>query len=83
LICKGGKDEQRGLQYVSALLKHVARKEPLLLPYACVQSVTKWIAYRLGRHSVHAPLKIKKALSSQDFYWNSEVFLKQTSHFLS
>lgn len=71
LLQLGGCDEKRGKDYVVSLVGRLMREQPLLIPYAGLQSLIKWIGYRLGRSSGKAPLWFKKALSSQDFYWNS------------
>lgn len=74
LIRLGGKDEKRGLEYLKQLLKTTFKEKPHLLPYACLQTLIKWVAYRIGKVSVNAPLYVKQALSSQDFYWTSRDF---------
>jgi rhamnosyltransferase len=71
LLQLGGCDEKRGKDYVISLMRRLMREQPLLLPYAALQSIIKWIGYRLGRSSGKAPLWFKKALSGQDFYWKS------------
>lgn len=74
LIRIGGRDEKRGLEYTKALFKTVARTKPLMLPYAGLQTLVRLIAYRIGRASVGAPDAFKRALSSQDFYWESDDY---------
>lgn len=69
LLALGGRDEKRGQEYVASLMRRLMREQPLLLPYAALQSMMKWMGYRIGRSSGKAPLWFKKALSSQDFYW--------------
>lgn len=69
LLQGAGKDEKRGKEYVRSLFKRLAKENPLLLPYAFIQTLAKWLGYRIGRASGNAPLWFKKALSSQDFYW--------------
>lgn len=64
-----GRDEKRGLKYVSEMLKHVTLKKPYLLPYALMNISAKFLGYHIGRHSQNAPLWFKKALSSQKHYW--------------
>ncbi|MDQ7064918.1 MAG: glycosyltransferase [candidate division KSB1 bacterium] len=69
-----GMDEQRGMNYVKRFLKAVLKEEPHRLPYAVLQSMAKWLGYKIGRHAVHAPDWFKKWLSNQDFYWTSEIY---------
>lgn len=72
LLQSGGRDEKRGKDYMVSLMRHLMKEKPLLLPYAVLQCIVKWMGYRIGRSSGKAPLWFKKALSSQDFYWNSK-----------
>jgi len=71
LIASGGKDSQRGKTYVRHMFNKLIKEEPVLLPYACLQTLTKWMGYRLGEYSAHAPVWLKKTFSSQDFYWQN------------
>ena len=68
-IAWGGKDAKRGREYVTALIPHVLRRSPHLLPYTAAHVAAKWIGYRLGSWSVNAPSWIKKTFSSQPHYW--------------
>lgn len=76
LISLGGKDTIRGKQYVSALAKKLLKEGPHLIPYAVLQSGLKWLGYKLGQTSIHAPTCIKRFFSAQDFYWSSEEAFK-------
>lgn len=67
----GGGDSARGKAYVKALLGKLLKDKPLSIPYAFMQILAKWSGYQLGKHLKNAPNSLKKALSSQDFYWNS------------
>ncbi|MCB1135536.1 MAG: glycosyltransferase family 2 protein [Chlamydiia bacterium] len=78
LLDTGRSDESRGQQFLIAFCKELAQKQPLAFPYALLHTAAKWIGYRLGRLCKHAPVWIKRSLSSQDFYWNSRDFLDQT-----
>jgi len=69
LIALGGKDTVRGQLYVKALLQRLLVEKPQLIPYAILQSATKWLGYKIGRASARAPRFWKKFFSSQDFYW--------------
>lgn len=72
LLQPGGRDEKRGRDYAKALMSRLMQEKPLLLPYAFLQCIVKWIGYRVGRASGNSPLWFKKALSGQDFYWNAK-----------
>jgi rhamnosyltransferase len=69
---EGGGDNKRGKEYVQKMLLSLIQIKPYLLPYACLQTFTKWVGYKVGSHSENAPLWIKRAFSSQDFYWHSK-----------
>lgn len=71
LLKFAGNDEKRGKEYTVSLMKRLSKEKPLLLPYAFLQTLIKWLGYRIGRISERAPLWLKKALSSQDFYWKN------------
>lgn len=64
-----GEDERKGREYVRVLCSTLIKKAPNLLPYALLETLTKWAGYRLGWASQNAPVQWKKMLSSQDFYW--------------
>lgn len=72
LLEEGGNDEKRGRDYTKLLFNELINKEPSLLPYAILQTLSKYLGYKLGRLLVNAPLSIKKAFSSQDFYWKNK-----------
>lgn len=71
LLKSGGGDNARGKIYVKTLFRQVLKEKPLSIPYAFMQTLAKWTGYQLGKRLKNAPNSIKKALSSQDFYWNS------------
>lgn len=73
LLLEAGKDAKRGAQFVKSMLGQLASKYPHLIPYGCLQIAFKWLGYRLGQASLHAPLWLKKTCSSQDFYWASHI----------
>jgi rhamnosyltransferase len=73
LISLGGSDHQRGKDYTQALLKTLWQTSPSLIPYALLQTATKYFGYNLGQASLNAPLWLKKMLSSQKYYWNSSM----------
>ncbi|MCE2982716.1 MAG: glycosyltransferase [Parachlamydia sp.] len=69
LLQAGGKDSKRGLAYVKALFKVLAKTHPSYLPYAVIQTAAKYCGYKLGQLSENAPRWFKKRLSSQKSYW--------------
>lgn len=71
LLDCGSTDGYRGGTYVRAMVKHLFKEKPYFLPYAFMQTLVKWLGYRIGRSSTNAPIWFKKALSSQEHYWNN------------
>ncbi len=71
-----GSAEGHGASMVKAMLKKIAFTQIWLVPYALVQVAVKWLGYRIGFHSVRAPLWWKEALSGQPYYWRSHFAVK-------
>lgn len=74
LLAVAGKDSGRGLLYTKTLLSRIVHTKPSLLPYAVMQTLCKWLGYKIGSKSLLAPLWFKKCLSSQKFYWISKAY---------
>lgn len=72
-----GQAEARGTSFVKALLKRLWSDQPLMIPYAVIQSLVKWLGYRIGFYGLHLPLWFKKCLSQQSYYWDSVYFSKR------
>lgn len=68
LECKGG-DTKRGADYMKALLQQLAKESPHLLPYALMHGLSKWTGYQIGKRSTLMPVWLKRAFSSQKYYW--------------
>lgn len=62
-------DLQRGSSFVRDMMKRLWRERPHLLPYACIQTLAKWLGYQIGQKSTKAPLWWKRLCSSQKYYW--------------
>lgn len=77
LLAIGGTDSRRGKAYIREMTQRLAKQKPYLLPYAFVQTFAKFLGYRIGSYSTKAPTWLKKALSSQDFYWVSKDYQMQ------
>lgn len=69
-----GNAEGRGMGFVGELLKKLLTEQPVLIPYAVLQSAVKWLAYRVGFYSHWMPTGIKKKLSQQSYYWSSKYY---------
>lgn len=62
-------DSKRGASFFKEMLLALCKEAPLLIPYAFLQTACKWLGYKLGQLSTHAPLWIKKSLSGQKYFW--------------
>jgi len=69
-----GQSEFRGIGFVTALLHKIWLSEPVLIPYALIQSILKWLGYRIGFYSARLPSWLVKKLSMQPYYWTSKYF---------
>ncbi|MCX6953073.1 MAG: glycosyltransferase [Verrucomicrobia bacterium] len=67
-----GAAEGRGASFFREMLRRLMRQAPRLLPYAIVQTGVKWLGYRVGFHSLKAPLAWKIRCSGQPYYWRSK-----------
>lgn len=65
-----GQAESRGVGFVASLIKKVWHDHPLLIPYAVIQSLMKWLGYRIGFYGSILPLWMRKRLSQQAYYWS-------------
>jgi len=70
LRCEGS-DTQRGFDYAKKMFSQLAKKSPILLPYAFAHLLSKWTGYMIGSKSSRAPIPFKKAMSSQKYYWEN------------
>lgn len=43
-----GQAEQRGREFIQQLLRKIYQQQPLLLPYAVLHTLIKWLGYRFG-----------------------------------
>ncbi len=66
-----GAAESRGQAFFLELIKRLARSSPHLIPYAMLQTIVKWLGYRVGYHGHKLPETMKRALSAQNYYWSS------------
>jgi rhamnosyltransferase len=72
LLFRVSGDEKRGVSYFYVMTKQLAQSRPSLIPYAIAQSATKFLGYKIGSHARWLPHGLKRALSSQDYYWSSK-----------
>ena len=69
-----GADSSYGRVFARALFKAVLREKPWLLPYAVINTATKWLGYQVGAAGRGAPEWLKRTCSGQDYYWTSTFY---------
>jgi rhamnosyltransferase len=69
-----GRAERRGARFAREMLWQLARRAPLLVPYAVIQTAVKWLGFRVGFMSRGWPRWWCRRLSSQPYYWSSRYF---------
>jgi len=69
-----GTAEARGKEYFAAFIHDLAQYNPLLIPYAVINTCVKLLGYRAGYRSLKAPLWLKKRLSTQRYFWDSRYY---------
>lgn len=62
-------DSSRGKALLVAMIKRLVRERPYLIPYALMSCATKWLGYKLGQKSIHAPIWVKRFFSGHRAYW--------------
>lgn len=70
-----GNAENHGSRYFKSLLKRLAKEDPKLLPYAFLQTLTKWLGFRIGFLCFKGPKWLKKLLSGQSYYFDSKYYI--------
>lgn len=73
LHCGSG-DHKRGSEFSRQMLQILYKKHPHLLPYGFFHLLSKWAGYKIGQKCLNAPRFLKKAFSSQKYYWEENAF---------
>ncbi len=68
-----GHADQRGVQLTTALFKKIIKEKPLILPYAILQTIFKYLGFKIGYYGTKLPRKVKRLFSQQKYYWNSNL----------
>jgi len=69
-----GNASKRGAGYFFALIKKLAFENPILIPYAIIQTTVKYIGFIIGFNALRFPKWLKKSLSGQKYYWDSKYY---------
>jgi len=67
---------RQGLKYTIALFRKLIIQNPLLIPYAILQTIVKYTGYKVGLNSIKFPTWLKKLFSGQKYYWSSKYYVK-------
>lgn len=65
-----GKAEKLGTSFFYSLLERLWKEQPILIPYAFIQTTIKWLGYKIGFFSLNLPMWLKRLLSGQKYYWD-------------
>lgn len=71
-----GQAEGRGAIFAKQMFKRLSRRAPYLIPYALVQTVVKWLGFRIGFIAIHLPTSWCRFLSSQRYFWRSRYCVR-------
>jgi rhamnosyltransferase len=64
-----GSHRGEGLRFITSELQYLARRAPLQIPRAMLQTTGKLVGYKLGRFERFLPKAVKKKLSMMPNYW--------------
>lgn len=64
-----GHADSRGVKLTISMFKKIIKEKPQILPYAILQTTLKYLGFKIGYHGTNLPIKLKKFLSGQKYYW--------------
>ena len=70
----GGNAERRGVDYSIKFIKKIIKEDFMLLPYAIINTLVKWLGFRFGFYYRFFPLFLIKKMSLYSFYWDSKHY---------
>ena len=73
-----GNPDSEGARFVKAQIRYLIKKNKWLIPHALLQTLVKYIAYKLGKRYKKLPTRINKLLSAQKAYWNDDISCNTT-----
>tara|TARA_B100001250_G_scaffold414393_1_gene452484 strand:- start:2766 stop:3695 length:930 start_codon:yes stop_codon:yes gene_type:complete len=71
---RAGGAERRGVDLSIKFIKKVINENFMLLPYAIINTLVKWIGFKFGFYYKFFPLFLIKRMSLYSFYWNSKYY---------
>ena len=73
LLISRERDEVRGRQFATTVLRHAWRRQRTALPGLVARFAAMWLGYRAGLLGQRLPDELAKTMSGQDYYWTSTV----------
>ena len=70
-----GHAENHGSRFFKTMLFRLAKEDPKLIPYAFIQTSVKWLGFRTGFVMFKGPTWLKKLLSGQSYYFDSNHYI--------
>ena len=64
-----GHADSRGAKLTISMFKKIIKEKPQILPYAILQTTLKYLGFKIGYYGTNLPIKLKKFLSGQKYYW--------------
>lgn len=65
-----GNPDSEGARFVKAQIGYLRKNNKWLIPYALIQTLVKYVAYKSGKKYQKLPISVVKKLSAQKSYWN-------------
>lgn len=64
-----GHADRRGLNLAFSLLQKILNEKPLILPYAVLQILFKYLGFKIGFYGTKLPVNVKRLFSGQKYFW--------------
>ena len=68
-----GHPDSRGMQLTVSMFKKIIKEKPQILPYAILQTTLKYLGFKIGYYGTNLPVKVKRFLSGQKYFWFSSI----------
>ena len=70
-----GNLESKGKIIFNSLINKLLKENIFLIPYALLQTIFKYVGYKIGFNAQRFPKWLKKTLSGQKYFWDSKYYL--------
>ena len=65
-----GEPRGEGFRFIQTEIGYLWKERPLLIPMACLRTITKYLAYQAGKREAKIPIGIKKRIGNVHEYWS-------------